>query len=353
MAPTRMLRTFVSCAAGLATTLAVLGPAPSSAGAVGAIDWGPCTYEPLAGRGVECGRLEVPVDRTDPSGPTFSLAVARYRATGTPGQRIGSLLFNPGGPGGSGLDTLPVAWSVLPPDVRDRFDLVTWDPRGVGQTTPAVAPCPLPTFGLPLTKPVDWQAIGKAYAAGMGPVHAACQAANEQVIAHLGTNESVADLEALRVAVGDPKLSYLGWSYGTRLGYDYAVTYPDRVRAMILDSPMDPTQTMSSVVEASVAGVQSLTAFLRLHPASARQLWEVRDALERQPVRLAHAVTMTSADLMSYVQFLSGSQSDYAYLAEQIDNLHTAVPRRGGRTTACAAGGSHPSDRAVRLVPGG
>jgi pimeloyl-ACP methyl ester carboxylesterase len=335
------LRRVMAGTAALAVVV-TLGTAstPSAAASQGQIDWGPCTYAPLAGTAVECGRLTVPLDRNDPSGPTVSLMVARHPSEGTADERIGSLLFNPGGPGGSGLQAIHEAWLRLPASVRDRFDLVTWDPRGVGESTPAPADCPLPEFSVPVTYPPDLAAIGTAFTSGMAPVMAACEAANAELASHLGTNESVADLEHLRQAVGDEKLSYLGWSYGTRLGMDYALTYPDRVRAMVLDSPMSPTTDVSSTVEAGLAGTQAFTVFARAYPMVAGMFRAVRAALRVHPLVLSKTLSLDAYSATQYVELLAATEEWFPTLAVQIATMHTAVFGKG----AAQASAKHDLD---------
>jgi pimeloyl-ACP methyl ester carboxylesterase len=328
----------VTAALGLTALVAAI-LTPVSSAAEGAIDWRPC---PDIGyfndADYECGRLEVPMDRDNPSGPSFSLAVARHRSTGTPEQRIGSLVFNPGGPGVPGLAHLSSAWAMLPLTVRDRFDLVTWDPRGTGDTTPAPADCPLPTTDprIPLTGPVDWVPTAERYAAALAPAEAACQAANTAIVEHLGTNEAVADLERLRVAVGDPGLTYWGWSYGTRLGAAYAATYPDRIRAMVLDGPMDPGPwTTRTVAQGSVAPEQAFSVFARFYPRAERQFAEVLSVLERRTVRLTTDMTLDQYTAQQAVYRRAAEQRGYPSLSTDIGTMHTAVLGTGtARATA-------------------
>lgn len=317
----------------VAVTAALLGPSPAPAATAVTLDWMPCTSVGLASdTGYECARLPVPMDRDDPSGPSFSLAVARHRSTGTSEQRIGSLVFNPGGPGMPGLALLPAAWAMLPMTVRDRFDLVTWDPRGTGDTTPAPADCPMPTADprIPLTGPIDWVPTAERYAAVVAPAAATCQAANVAIVEHVGTNEAVADLERLRVAIGDPGLTYWGWSYGTRLGAAYAATYPDRIRAMVLDSTMDPGPwTTRMVAQGAVAPEEAFSVFAGFYPRAERQFAEVLSVLERRPVRLTSNIILDQYTVQQAVYRRATAQQGYPSLAADIATLRTAVLATG------------------------
>jgi pimeloyl-ACP methyl ester carboxylesterase len=334
----RMMRAIALAGTALLAT-SLVGP-PATAQPT-ALEWHACTTAELDYTGpFECARLEVPMDRNDPAGPTFSLAVARHRSTGGPGQRLGSLFFNPGGPGGSGVEALPSAWAILPPQVQDRYDLVTWDPRGVGKTTPAPRACPFPSgdVDLPDTGPVDWATVGTQITLAIAPAHAACASENAQIISHLSTNEAVADLEALRTAVGDARLNYLGWSYGTRIGYDYAVTHPELVGAMVLDSPMFPgAWTIDRGVQSALAPGQSYDVFAQYYPKSNATYDRVMRALEAAPVVLPGDVVLSRWSVPDFVSFFTASQSAYPLTARIIDKLDDAVLGSGEDRAAAQA----------------
>lgn len=187
----------------------------------------------------ECAMLEVPMDYEDLDGDTVELAVTRNAATGD--DRIGSIVLNPGGPGIPATTFSPLVaalWTGGP--LTERFDVVGFDPRGVGLSRPAVdcysdaerdADAPLSALG-------EWteesaRAIVDACAEGSG---------NEEILAHLGTRDAARDLDVLRSALGDEKLTYAGGSYGTRLGAVYAEMFPQNVRALVLDGAVDPLQ---------------------------------------------------------------------------------------------------------------
>jgi len=263
-----MLRRLSACfvaLACLASVLAVAAPSPSRADASAAPSgdlsrWASC------GSHLQCASLSVPVDYTQPDGATVDIAVARLRATG-PGRRLGSLVFNFGGPGDAGTTTLPGFARDLPAAIRARYDLVSFDPRGTGKSRPvecvdnqtvdqlnAVDPTP--------NSDADLRAI---YDGTHEPVDlvARCVARNGAWLGQLGSRNVARDLDRLRAALGDPRLSYLGFSYGTVIGAVYAQMFPDRVARMVLDSPVDLSATALDELRANSDGFEhALDAFL-------------------------------------------------------------------------------------------
>ena len=226
----------------------VSGTAVLSAPQVGQpVQWGPCR---LAGggsgealptpAGAQCGEVAVPVDYSKPDGDAATLALVRFPATG---EKIGSLIINPGGPGESGIEAAASLVEGLPTEVRRSFDLVGFDPRGVGASAPAVwCNSDADNDRLRADPQVDYSPEGvqrienetKAF------IQRCVDKMGPEFLANVGTQSVAKDLDALRAAVGDDKLNYLGYSYGTRIGAAYAEAYPDKVRAMILDGAVDP-----------------------------------------------------------------------------------------------------------------
>ena len=213
------------------------------------------------GAGLECATLPVPLDWEDPTSPIIDLAVARRPATGDPDERIGVLALNPGGPGASGTSFVEATMAL--PGMRElnrRFDLVSWDPRGVGDSTPIVCDDEaLADFRAldPEPDTADEQAAlddaARAYAE-------ACLANSPEVLPLLGTDQTVEDLDLLRAALGEEQLSWLGFSYGTYLGQVYADAHPDRVRAMVLDGVVDPADGLEGLLAAQAVGLDELLA---------------------------------------------------------------------------------------------
>ncbi|MBO0704655.1 MAG: alpha/beta hydrolase, partial [Candidatus Dormibacteraeota bacterium] len=187
------------------------------------------------GTQLECATLQVPLDYANPRGGTLGVAVARLPAT-DPKRRVGSLVVNPGGPGASGVDFVRDSRSQFPQEVRDRFDIVGFDPRGVGRSEQ-------------LRCLDDRQLDALVSASGRDAMvdqsrrlAEACQAAAPRLLPHLGTVDVARDLDRLRQALGDGRLTYLGFSYGTFIGALYAGLFPNRVRALVLDGAIDPAQ---------------------------------------------------------------------------------------------------------------
>ncbi|MFJ4223767.1 alpha/beta fold hydrolase [Microbacterium sp. NPDC089695] len=218
----------------------------------------------------ECARLRVPLDYADPTGATASVAVVRIPARG---DSLGSLFYNPGGPGGPGILGAMAASTLMPQSaVTESFDLIGFDPRGVGATTPT-AQCGLADGSeegaellakasgafVPLTED-DTKALVDRCAKGSGGVAA---------LAQMGTRTTAKDMDILRAALGEKQMNYLGQSYGTRLGAVYAEEFPENVRAMILDGAFDPNLSSQDRLLASYAGFQD--AFDALAAACAVQ----------------------------------------------------------------------------------
>jgi pimeloyl-ACP methyl ester carboxylesterase len=261
----------VIAAAAACGLLIPAGPAAALSTAdvpVPVLNWQPCA-DPAAA-GFECATARVPLDYASPAGPTIELALIRHLATG-PGQRIGSLFFNPGGPGGSGVASLPGIYGFFPAALRQRFDIVSFDPRGVGQSTavqcfPSAADEASYFATLPAGFPVGaaeehrWISLF----AGFGR---RCGQANATLLPHLATADVARDMDLLRQAVGDPSMNYFGISYGSYLGATYANLFPGHVRAMVLDANVPPT----GWAEPGRVGPLPLSTFLRIGYDSGRK----------------------------------------------------------------------------------
>ena len=219
-----------------AAATAVLGSllAATPASATPSIDWKPCADAP----GVECGAVTVPIDWAHPDRGTASIALARRKAT-DPQARIGSILMDPGGPGGSGAGEVKDGWT-LSPEITKRFDTVGFDPRGVGGSTQIK--CGLDEFIADYPRVPRNQAEFDQLAAHNRKLGESCNRLSGP-LGQFGDTESVArDMDAIRAALGEKKLTYYGVSYGTLMGQQYAELFPDKVRALVLDSNMDHSQ---------------------------------------------------------------------------------------------------------------
>jgi pimeloyl-ACP methyl ester carboxylesterase len=199
----------------------------------------PTLHWTSCGGGFQCARLPVPLDDTAAHSPTISLALTRLPAA-DPHDRIGSLVENPGGPGVSAVQFVREQAKMLPATIRDHFDIVGFDPRGVGGSAPIdCTPYLDPLYNLQFV-PVN-DAARQALVAGVEKFVAQCEKKDGSELPYVSTERTARDMDRVRAALGDRKLTYLGYSYGTYLGALYADRYPTHVRAMVLDGAVDPT----------------------------------------------------------------------------------------------------------------
>jgi len=185
---------------------------------------------------VQCGTFRVPADWADPYGPTVMLTVARRPAT-DPAHRIGTLFVNPGGPGGSAVDFTFDAPTFFTEDLREHFDIVGLDPRGVGRSTPVL--CSQDLLDARPNPLIESESAYVSTIAYNRRLAADCATHTGPVFNHVDTVSVVRDVEALREALGEQKISFYGASYGSLIGEQYAERYPQRLRALVLDGVMD------------------------------------------------------------------------------------------------------------------
>ncbi|MGW6923196.1 alpha/beta hydrolase [Streptomyces sp. NPDC054950] len=237
-------RAAVLCAAvvvvaGTVTAVpAAASPSPSAEAArAAALSWKNCgsTGQPT----LQCASLKVPLDHTRPSGEQITLALSRVPHTAKTYQ--GPLLVNPGGPGGRGLSLAGFVASALPKAVASQYDVIGFDPRGVGKSTPALDCAPGHFATVRPDSVPGTEAIEKANVARARSFATACAKKYARVLPYIDTVSAVRDMDAIRAAVGARRLNYFGYSYGTYLGAVYAKLYPQRVRRLVLDSIVDPT----------------------------------------------------------------------------------------------------------------
>ena len=196
----------------------------------------------LAQQGVpECTTLSVPVDYAKPGGRHISLALDMVPATAPKSQQQGILLVNPGGPGGSGLPLAAEVAQGLSPGVAARYDIVGFDPRGVGSSVPALS-CDRSFFDGPRPNYIPANPAAEQVLINRAKTYAAdCGKRFGWLLPHMTTQDMARDMDAIRAAFGVSKINYYAFSYGTYLGQVYATLFPDRVRRMVLDSVVDPT----------------------------------------------------------------------------------------------------------------
>lgn len=233
------------------------------------VTWTPCQ------NGLQCGTVSVPLDYAHPYGTQIQIAVAR-RPAADPAARLGSLIINPGGPGGSGVDDLPSELSILTPGLLDDFDIVSFDPRGVDRSDPIT--CgetggPASEGLLPDPAPPS-MAAEQAVLANDRAYAADCQKASGPELPFLGTVDAARDLDRIRAAVGDAQLTYIGHSYGTLLGLTYADLFPTHVRAMVLDGVIDPALSTYDMVVDQAEGFENvLQSFFTWCASTASCAW--------------------------------------------------------------------------------
>lgn len=256
--------------------LALTGTAPAKADPVPKISWSSC-YKDF-GPSFECATVRVPLDYSTPQSEVINIALIRLPAT-DPARKIGSLFLNPGGPGGSGVDfVLGAGPFIYSEEVRARFDIVGFDPRGISrstalrcfgnprQWTPYFTP-----FAFPMTREEEaWYISADLYLVD------ACDQRGGKIMDYMATANVARDLDVLRQAVGDEKLTYAGFSYGTYLGVTYANLFPDKVRAVVVDGVLDPiawstgmpgesdTMPFSTRLRSDAGAMATLREFFRL-----------------------------------------------------------------------------------------
>ncbi|MGW2704376.1 alpha/beta hydrolase [Streptomyces sp. NPDC001340] len=211
-------------------------PAPSEA------EGGGTSPSPLpSGAKWQCATMKAPRDWSDPKGDTIDIALIRAKATGDPSQRIGSLVFNFGGPGGSGVATLP-AFGADYAALNTRYDLVSFDPRGVGRSAPVKceSDAQLDEFFQQDATPDD-SAERTQLLDRTKQFNSACEKNSKQILPHVRTTDAARDMDLMRQVLGDDKLHYFGISYGTELGGVYAHLFPKNVGRAVFDAVVDPT----------------------------------------------------------------------------------------------------------------
>jgi pimeloyl-ACP methyl ester carboxylesterase len=218
---------------GTATAAPTASPTPTPAGTIA---WEPCE-SPYGEGSFECATIAVPVDWARPDGATIDLALSRHRAT-DPDRRLGSLLLNPGGPGMSGVDLALSSPFSFSPELVERFDFVGFDPRGTNRSAPTYCDDDLSA--------ARRSALGSQDDAGLDALRAAnrafadsCRELSGPLAEHMDSASVARDMDAIRVGLGERRISYWGGSYGTLIGQMYAELFPRRIRAMVLDSNMD------------------------------------------------------------------------------------------------------------------
>src|SRR3954465_3939413 len=212
---------------------------------------------------IEIGTFTAPIDYADPSKGNFDLNIARHLAL-KPDERIGSLLVNPGGPGFGGTDFALFAEANFGQALLDHFDIVAWDPRGTGFSEPKIDCFSdydhfFASSDITPDDDEERQALVDLAEESAGD----CIDKNRGIYQYVGTNNSARDMDAIRAALGEPKISYFGFSYGSELGATWATLFPDTVRAAVLDGAVDPNaDDLQELIDQNVGFENALSTFL-------------------------------------------------------------------------------------------
>jgi pimeloyl-ACP methyl ester carboxylesterase len=311
-------------------------PAPRAA-----LTWGPCaSWMPSTAR---CSTLVVPRDWGDRAvSGTYRISVARIPAR-KPAERIGVLTFNPGGPGSRGVSNIGWVQGMLPARVRDRFDIVAWDPRGVGGSEPTIRGCSIRDVTPPATGPVDWLTWSRTYMRTQAEAAETCFQTNRSHLPYVGTWQLVRDLDALRAALRERQLTFWGMSYGSTVGRAYAQYFPQRVRALLLDGVISPVSTIDLWAQEHtwddpLAIDTMLTA---LGPRYRSMYQRVMASLQTRTLRSSDGSTMTrwtvGKDIISWASYQT-TWSSVARLLDRVDTgLRATSPRARQRAIDEAA----------------
>jgi pimeloyl-ACP methyl ester carboxylesterase len=330
----------------------LLAPLAQPAQAARAVARQQLTWTPCAD-GFQCAKLVVPLDYDKPSGATITLPVVKLPA-GDPAHRIGPLFLNPGGPGGSGLDIVRGLGPILPLQLRGRFDIVGFDPRGILASAPLrcydtfdESLNALPPFAFPYTKAEEdtQQAVDKAFAK-------ACATHGGPILGHMSTADVARDMDSLRAAMGDAKLNYFGFSYGSYLGQTYVNMFPNRSRSIVIDGVLDPvawstgagneaaTLPVTARLRSDRGAQATFKEFFRLcdaagapqcsfAPHSAQRFASLARLLRQGPLVIGvppDTYTVTWADVIYTVLGAMYSPSAWGFLADSLLDLESHAP---------------------------
>jgi len=324
--------------------LAVAGVALMSAAISGigyakteSVRWESC---PVGGAPLECAWVPVPVDWGAPDGPTVKLRVAVLRATG---ERAGAVFANPGGPGKSGVRALPGMAQRFGAAVREAYDIVSWDPRGIGESSPVTCPAEADAAFAALGIP---DSVGERvrYERATAKWASACRQASGPIFDHVDTLSAARDLDHLRDVLGESKLNYAGFSYGSRIGLFYADLFPERVGRMVLDSAVDPRSDEAAFFDGQARAAEQ--AFTDYHAGCLE-----RDGCPLSDMTVAEARAWLApylrrdAELNGLLPNILRQPATWSSLDELLSELRAGVYQPGG-----GAGGSEVAAHAVNCL---
>jgi pimeloyl-ACP methyl ester carboxylesterase len=293
------------------------------------LQWASC------GDGMQCTKAKAPLNWSKPSAGTIELALIRHKATGS---RIGSLLVNPGGPGGSGYDFVKQSLDyATDAALQSHFDIVGFDPRGVGRST-AVTCYDAKQMDAylyditPGTRGSDqWIAAQEKIATQFGE---ACEQNTGRLLAHVDTVSAARDLDLLRAVLGDKKLNYLGYSYGTYLGANYAELFPKKVGRLVLDGALDPAASNFDVTKVQSEGFESaLRAYLKdclsskkcpfsgSVDAGMNTIAALLQSVEKSPIRNSDGRELGANSLLTAIIYPLYDATAWSYLSDMFTQV--------------------------------
>ncbi|MFC5220784.1 alpha/beta hydrolase [Streptomyces coerulescens] len=341
----------VLAASVVATLVPVLAPATASAAAdpLGQYlrqnpSWHRCDREMPAN--FQCATIKVPLDYRRPDGKKLDLAISRIK-TSTSAERRGVLLLNPGGPGGPGLDMPLMMATELPKSVKAKYDLIGFDPRGIGTSSPV---------GCGLTEDdQQWEQgyTDKTFAEDVKrarTVAEKCEAKQGDKLRHITSRNTVRDMDVIRAVLGEKKISYLGYSYGTYLGALYTQMFPRRSDRIILDSSVDPARAWRGMIQIWAEGTEP--AFKRWTEWTARRDSTYKLGKTPEAVRKTFYDLVAQADkkpidldgtLLNGEAIRAGSRATFFSVREAAESIVELKKAAEGRPTAGKRKDSTPS----------
>lgn len=280
--------------AGVLTSPLAAAAAPQAG--TSSVNWGACP--PGYSATLQCSTLQVPLDYAHPGGKKLSIVISRAKATGTAAERQGVLLVNRGGPGGTGVQYAQSTQNRLPADLKKAYDVIGFDPRGVGLSSPIYCVDPATFYKAPLPEQIPSSRRDLAINTGRAAYYAQGCLKNGSDIKFINTANTARDMDFIRAALGEKKINYLGYSYGTYLGSVYASLFPNNVRRFVLDSAVDPTGVWyEDNLGQNVAFDKSFHEFLRwtaqndavfhlgkTEAAVSKNWYAVRAAVKKKPI---------------------------------------------------------------------
>jgi pimeloyl-ACP methyl ester carboxylesterase len=280
------------------------------------VRWRPDTTD--LGVAIQSATLKVPLDYSRPEQGTAKIALGRMPAQGK--RPIGTLIFNPGGPGAPGVESIPSYSQSLSPRIQRRFHILSFDPRGIGKSTPTLKASPGLYPILPPNGSSDWTLSLNDSREAFRQANIKTQADNQDFINHLGTRNVARDLELIRQSIGDEKLNFIGISYGTRIGYTYAEMFPDNIRTLILDGNINPNGDFSNLTVSAKGPDIAMGLVRKKAPSIAAAFDQAYGILKEQPMDIGEGLDFTLGEYIQLVfsELIKGHVSVVGQIASHV-----------------------------------